>query len=269
MEQLSLINPDNFIGDNSKYGVPRVNDILSAMLHEDYLMKWSNAIGFKHQSYKDTLESAAYVGTCVHEAIENFLMNGEYINHHDYDCTNEQCNKIHNAFLSFTEWWDIILKTSYEILLQEKTLICKYFGGTLDMLIKINGKMYLVDFKTSNSSSYKHFLQLSAYRYLLKECENIEVDGCIILMLDKNEATFTEKVLDFSIPEHIQFMNNCEECFLSLVYSYYTRSIVQTQFNNIFGGKRYGKINKSDSRVQGSAKQSINKALQSNKIYQK
>lgn len=261
MNQLSLINPDNFIGDNSKYGVPRVNDILSAMLHEDYLMKWSNAIGFKHKSYKDTLESAAYVGTCVHEAIENFLSNDTDI---DYDSiSNNERSKVYNAFNSFKEWWSIIKKTAYRILFQEKSLICKYFGGTLDLLIEINGKIYLVDFKTSNHSSYKHFLQLSAYRYLLKECENIEIDGCIILMLDKNEFTFTEKVLDFSIPEHIQFIDNCEECFLSLVYSYYTRGIVETQFNDIFGGKRrYGRVNKIDREIQGStARQVINQVL--------
>lgn len=261
MEQLSLINPSNFIGDNSKYGVPRVNDILSAMLHEDYLMKWSNAIGFKHQSYKDTLDSAAYVGTCVHDAIEFFLSSGT--DKYQYDCTKDQHMKICNAFNSFKEWWDIIRKTTHRILFQEKSLICKYFGGTLDLLIEINGRVYLVDFKTSNSSSYKHFLQLSAYRYLLKECENIEIDGCIILMLNKNECVFTEHVLDFSVPEHIQFIDNCEECFLSLVYSYYTRSIVQTQYNNIFGGKkRHEKLNTGISEIRGStARQIINQVI--------
>ena len=27
--------------------VPRVNDILSSMLSEDYLMRWANSLGFK------------------------------------------------------------------------------------------------------------------------------------------------------------------------------------------------------------------------------
>ena len=46
--------------------VPRVTAILSDMLHEDYLMDWSNYLGlYKHQKYKDVLDAAADKGSSV------------------------------------------------------------------------------------------------------------------------------------------------------------------------------------------------------------
>lgn len=260
--ELSMIDPNNYSSNNSRYGVPRVTEILSAMLHEDYLMQWSNAIGlYKRQKYQDVLDEAAYIGTYVHKAIENFLSQ-EDTNLNNHVCDNVLLfDKVNLAFNSFLEWWEIIKKNEYEILMQEETLICKYFGGTLDMLIKINGKVYLVDFKTSNHSSYKHFLQLSAYRYMLKEVKDIEIDGCIILMLDKKQAKFTEYVLDFSVVEHINFINKCEECFLSLVYAYYNRGIVENEYKEIFGGTKNAKFNRNGRAVQGRAKQVINQVI--------
>lgn len=257
---LELINPKNYIGNNDKYGVPRVTEILSAMLHEDYLMDWSNSLGlYQHKKYRETLEMFALIGTYTHEAIENYFRGDQFDPRNYYETIRMQ---VVNAFNSFLEWWSIIERQKdHKILMQEESLICKYFGGTLDMLIRINGKIYIVDFKTSNHSSYKHFLQLSAYRYMLEETKDIKVDGCIILMLDKKICKFTELVLDFEVPEHCQFIDNCEEAFLSLVYAFYNRGIVETQFKELFGkGKKNGS-NKSNRTIQNQCRKAINQVL--------
>lgn len=234
------IDPNLYTGDNDKYGVPRVTEILSAMLHEDYLMKWSNSMGlYKRKKYEEILDRSAYIGSCVHGAIERYVSCEEEFSAERYGLNIR--NEISNAFNSFLEWWRIIESNNYRVLMQEETLICKYFGGTLDMLIEINGRTYIVDFKTSNYPSYKHFLQLSAYRYMLEE-KGIKVDGCIILMLDKKAIKFKEFVLDFSNNGHLAFINQCEECFLSLVYGFYNRGIVEEEYKRIFGGKQsYGR----------------------------
>lgn len=222
---------DKYIFNNNP--VPRVTEILSAMLHEDYLMGWSNSIGlYKHQKYTDVLDNASSIGTYTHKFIEDFINSGAYPVADNIPV--DMHAKINNAFYSFLQWWNIITKNEYEILMQEKELICKFFGGTLDLLIKINGKIYIVDFKTSNHPSYKHQLQLSAYRYMLRECENIEVDGVIALMLDKNTYSFKEMILNFDISEHLEFINRCEETFLSLVYSFYQRKMTEFMYNDIF-----------------------------------
>ena len=209
--------------------VPRVNNILSAMLHEDYLMTWSNNIGlYQHKKYKDTLEEAADIGSFTHHAIE------EYVQSNIYETNIPIPSK--NALNGFIEWWKIVNQHEVEVLMQEQELICRYFGGTLDMLVKIDGKIYLVDFKTSNHPSYKHFLQLGAYAYMLK-LQDIEIDGCIILMLNKKFKGFNEYILDLSIDDHAVFFNDCINTFLSLVYAYYCRLNIQYTYTDIFGGK--------------------------------
>ena len=110
----------------------------------------------------------------------------------------EDRNKMNNAFLSFKRWWSIIAQNHYKIIFLEKTLVNNYFGGTLDMLIEINNRLYIVDFKTSNHFNYKYHLQTSAYRRLLYDNYRILVDGVIILKLSKVNILFQEQVLDLS-----------------------------------------------------------------------
>lgn len=213
--------------------VPRVTEILSAMLHEDYLMEWSNKIGlYRHEKYKDVLSQSADIGTYVHDSVENYISTGVKVDLDNIPYAYK--DKVNNAFNSFLKWWTIITLNNYNVLAMEEVLVCKYFGGKLDLLLEVNGKTYLVDFKTSNYSSYKHFLQLSAYRYMLRETKGIELDGCMILMLDKKSYNFTELLLDFSNPDHLMYINQCEETFLSLVYAYYQRMMNKSMFESIF-----------------------------------
>ena len=234
---LSVLDNSDLVQDSGadKYQyngvfVPRVNDILSAMLHEDYLMTWSNNIGlYQHKKYNDVLEQAADTGSIVHDAIEHYLK--------ENIVPENLPVQARNAFNSFLAWWEIVSKHDIEILMQEQQLVCKYFGGTLDLLIKVDGKIYLVDFKTSNHSSYKYFLQLSAYAYMLKFLYGIDIDGCLILMLNKKKVEFNELFIDLSQEANKRYIRDCQETFLSLVYAYYGRLNVQCQYNNLFGGK--------------------------------
>lgn len=247
-EILSFIDPTKY-NAGSRYvynevNVPRVTEILSAMLHEDYLMEWSNSIGlYQHKKYKDTLQLSADIGSYVHDAIEKYLSDEVIFNKDIYPSNIRE--QINTAFNSFLEWWTIIKKTKYKILMQEEKLVCQYFGGTLDMLIEINGLIYIVDFKTSNHPSYKYFLQLSAYKYMLENNYGVHINGCIILMLNKKECRFTEMVLDFNIQEHLDYINLCQQSFLSLVYAYYNRVLVQSSYQNIFGGGLNGRGNRN------------------------
>ena len=210
--------------------VPRVTHILSLMLHEEGLMSWSNYIGKKGQDYQKTLNLAAEKGTYVHNAIEDYIQNDNKL---DLTKVDSFCSKdVYRAYNSFLTWWNSI-KDNVEVLMEETPLIGKYFAGTLDLLIKFNDKIYLIDFKTSNHPSYKYFLQLSAYRYLLRELYNIEINGCGIIMLNKKEISFNEIIIDFENSYDLSFINQCEETFFSLVYAYYNRLQVETMFTQV------------------------------------
>jgi len=62
------------------------------------------------------------------------------------------------------------------------------FAGTVDRVLEINGKEYLVDIKTSNNMHESYWLQLAAYNKLLLEY-NYEVDGVAILWLNAKTRT--------------------------------------------------------------------------------
>lgn len=225
MQDLESIRPE-MDGERYMYNgisVPRVTSIISKTIHEDYLLQWANSLGFKRKGYTKTLNEAADYGTRTHKGLELFLK-GEDI----------PLGTPINPIDGFKQWWALINEgNDVKILGQEQKLVCPWFGGTYDMLLCINGKNYMVDFKTSNHLSYKYCLQLAAYNYIIKH--EISLSGIIILQLDKKYPTFNEFVLDFGNPNHAEFFSFCEETFLSLVYSYY--HILETE-------KRYKTLNK-------------------------
>lgn len=87
--------------------VPRVTEILSTTIHEDYLMKWANFLGFKHLDYEKELNKAAHEGTKAHNYIE------EFFTRNPYDPLSE--GMMNNPpFLAFHKWWQIIIDNSDE-----------------------------------------------------------------------------------------------------------------------------------------------------------
>lgn len=204
--------------------VPRVTEILSRTIHSDGLMYWANSLGFRGIRYREALNNAADMGTEAHAAIEKYL--------------KEKLETTDNIpFLAFMEWYNIITKDyklSFEVIYSEHSLVCDWFGGTLDLLVRIDGRLFLVDFKTSNHVTFNYFLQMAAYRYMLKIVERINIDGIIVLQLNKLEPEFNEYMLDFRNLAHIDFINRCEETFLSLVYAYYNITRVEERFKTVF-----------------------------------
>ena len=210
------------------YPVPRVTKILQKCIHSDALMYWANSLGFKRQSYNKTLATASEIGSQCHNNID------EYLEDDTHEPPDNMMYQSRNAYESFLKWFnDINSLATVEVIFHEKSLVCKYFGGTLDGLYRINGKIYLVDYKTSNSITYKYWLQLSAYRYMLREELGIEVDGCIVLQLSKTSVSYNEFVLNFCIPEHLSFINACERAFMALVYAYYNIAFIERQYKEI------------------------------------
>lgn len=242
---IALLNNISSQADNAKFSaryqyenrhLPRVTEILSSMLHEEYLMNWANSLGWKRKGYRATLNEAANKGTYAHNSIEHFLKEGIEPDIEVYPI--DARDSVYHTFYSFKEWWERLISNNVvELIACEKRLVCPYFGGTLDCLLRINGKVWLIDFKTSNHFGYKYSLQLSAYDYML-DLEGIHVDGCLVLLLDKNEIGFHEYILDLEHnEEHKSFFQNCRMEFLSLVMAYYGRLQIESQCKSIFGRK--------------------------------
>ena len=175
------------------------------MIHEEYLMTWANNLGlYKRKKHKDVLEQATKKGSYVHDAIEDFIQNNNELDLNTV--MNGYRVEVSYVYGSFKSWWNRVSKRNVKVIMQEQKLVCPWFGGTLDLLLEINGKIYLLDFKTSNHTSYKYFLQLAAYRYILKYFYNIEIYGCGIVKLNKQFIGYEEFIIDKSNPEYEEFM---------------------------------------------------------------
>ena len=204
--------------------VPRTTEILSKCIHDDRIVYWANSLGFKRKGYRKTLNEAAAYGTFAHSHIEHYLKNGDIP-----ECLNW-------SFEAFLNWWgQVNAGNKVEVVGQEEKMSCPWFGGTYDMLMRVNGKLMLVDFKTSNHLSFKYCLQLAAYNFMLKYNKREAPSGFLVLQLSKESDEFNEMLLNMENPEHARFMDFCEQTFLSLVRSFYYITQVEKMYKKIEG----------------------------------
>lgn len=78
-----------------------------------------------------------------------------------------------------------------EVMQCEQNYISPELGwaGTVDRIIRLNGKTYLIDIKTSNAIYQTDWLQLAAYRRLVEVVDGISFDGVGILLLNAKTRT--------------------------------------------------------------------------------
>lgn len=120
----------------------------------------------------DVLNKAAERGTEVHQAAEN------YANFGIEDISPER----RGYFDGFREWFDEVkpVVVSTEFKTYHKYLI---YAGTVDLLAYINGKLYVIDYKTTSViEKMLTRVQLEAYKQALIS-HGIPVEGKAILHL--------------------------------------------------------------------------------------
>ena len=120
-------------------------------------------------AYKDTSRIALDVGSEVHRAIEDFLKGKPAV------LTTVFAE---NSFDAFLEWKS---KNNLEVIALEQTVWGDRWAGTADCICLLNGKKYVIDWKTSKAFYMTEMgAQIAAYRSCLPD-----VEGSGILRLDK------------------------------------------------------------------------------------
>ena len=213
--------------------IPRVTSILSDMISEEYLIAWANSVGlYQRKSYTYYRNKATAIGSAVHEAIQQYIQD-RYIADFSGLKNKDDRDKAKNSFNAFLDWWNVIEKNRYQIILEEAPMITEYCGGTLDLFMNINGKNYLIDFKTSSQLGFKYYLQLAAYRRMLFDVYGLTCDGCILLRLDKKTGKYQEVILNLNNYNDLEFMNDCDRAFISLLYAYYNRVKIENNHSYV------------------------------------
>jgi len=137
----------------------------------DVYFVFPDDLDLAQKNYRDISDEALDIGSQVHKAVENWLKwHKEPINPRE---------EVLAGFVAFLEFYDEHDMDAIEL---EFPVYGDYWGGTLDYYGMFNGKIYVIDFKTSKAHYiHEHGPQIAAYRSAVKT----PCDGCGVLRLDK------------------------------------------------------------------------------------
>ena len=156
---------------------PSVTTMLSATSdNKESLQRWKNNVG--HQVAHYITNESAKNGTATHEIIEKYL-------------NNQSMHNISNSLLSKAHL-DQLTPLLHNINNIRCTEIPLYsdklrLAGTCDCIAEYNGKLSIIDFKTSRKQKREewilnYFLQGTAYAQMYDHLTNITISQVVILI---------------------------------------------------------------------------------------
>jgi hypothetical protein len=171
--------------------------------------------------YTRRRDGGASTGTEAHALVEHFLRGNKPVK-------GENSQEAVNAYNAFVKWF---AEVTPEVLNVEEVIYSENYAyaGTYDCMLKIDGKVYLCDLKTTNSSRKapngiyaEYFLQLGAYsgahhEQLAFETDNggselVKIDGLMVISAKKNGK------LDIVTNEDLGLeLDACEQKFRDVV----------------------------------------------------
>lgn len=153
----------------------------------DYLVK-EVVLKEAKTAHRKKKEKAGDWGTSVHKAIEEWIKEDGKIPELD--------EKGMEVFKNFTHW---ALENKVEFLESEKHVYSEkdWIGGIVDLVIKMDGKKYIADIKTSSGIYDEAFFQMGAYNLCLEEMgEHKDIEGYLVINLKKDGKMDIKLVTD-------------------------------------------------------------------------
>lgn len=180
------------LADGTK--APGVTSIL-ATISKPALPVWANRLGFNRVNSTERLNYLADAGTLAHSLIAQRL-GGPVADYAGY--AQDQITMAERALSGFYAWSEGKALETREIELSLVSEAHRY-GGTLDALLVVDGRLSVVDWKTSEKIWPEHVYQCAAYHKLLTEAGHV-VDAARIVRVSRDEAgEWSERCL--SVPE--------------------------------------------------------------------
>lgn len=168
-------------------------------------------------------DAGASTGSEAHALVEDFLK-GRTVR------LAEASKEAQLAYGAFVQWW--AEQEDTEIVNVEEVIYSReqQFAGTYDCLLKINGKYYLCDLKTTNASRKapegvyaENFIQLGAYAYAHMEerayeirqtgkTTKVPIDGLMVISAKKDGKLHIKTNVDIGMS-----VEDCSERFLDVI----------------------------------------------------
>jgi hypothetical protein len=176
--------------------VPSVTRVVDGCFPKN-LTDWALLVG--KEEYDNVINEAIEIGNDTHKWVEDYITYGHV-------CSNPADHISHpvNAFLK----WNDRFKPSWND--AERKIYCdKYkYAGTVDAVAKINGRVCVIDFKTSKKIYKPYHLQVTAYAQAIKRIDGLRQWPLgIILRLDKETGEYEQKV--FEPKDHFHIFQKC------------------------------------------------------------
>ena len=168
--------------------VPGVTTIIDSQSgwNKRTLISWARKEALAGNDPDKILEEAGNVGTCTHYLIQCHI-NGVKPDLSGF--TSDQIEKAETGFLAFLEW-EKGAQLTYEHI-ELPVVSEKYcYGGTIDMIARKDGELWLCDIKTSRSIYSEHIIQLAAYYRAYVEQEQKQLHKFLLLHIGKNDGSF-------------------------------------------------------------------------------
>lgn len=159
--------------EGNKY--PSITTILGSG-DKPWLNDWRQSLGFEKADKE--MKRAADRGTAVHLMVERFLNNedkptrGMQTDHiTEFNTLRLHLKKINNIVTQESALWSDMLRTA----------------GRVDCIGEYQGKLSIIDFKTSTTSKnmgmiQSYWLQTTAYAIMFQERYGIQIDQAVIIM---------------------------------------------------------------------------------------
>lgn len=208
---------------------PSVTTILQYFPKDKFFESWLKDVGHNADII---VRKAAEEGTQVHQAVEQ-LVEGKEISWLD-DYGNAKYSMIvWEMIMKFAEFW----QTCKPKLIHTEQFVFSdtyEYAGTADLVIELDGKVWLLDVKTSNSLYDSYDLQVSAYAHAFTELTGEKIDRTGILWLkslkrgdSKKEGVYQGKGWEIKAIDNVEdnmkmFMNIYE------IYKLKTKDLIPT-----------------------------------------
>lgn len=179
---------------------------------------WSKLLKEAKNQHAKRSKEALDIGTRTHDWIEKYIelrTTGTKVKL----LIDEDIKNPVEQFLEFEKRHNIQWILTEKIVASPKHLV----AGRLDSIAIIDGKLSLVDLKTSNQIDEGYFLQTAGYVMCLEEM-GVKVDQRIILRLPKKKGDVFEAIL-VNTP-----LQDDIDCFLHRRYSWKWNNMIDSKF---------------------------------------
>ena len=206
LKQINFLDRRVYKRDEGVY-YPSVTTILQYMPKNKFFDNWLKDVGHNADLI---MRKAGKEGTQVHEAAEALVL-GEEVNWID-DYGNAKYSQIvWEMILKFHDFWtthkpELISAEDFVYSDEHK------YAGTADLVVKMDGEVWLLDIKTSNSIHKSYDLQLASYAKALEESKGIKIERTGIIWLkaqsrgpSKKEGVYQGKGWKIKVVDEIDY----------------------------------------------------------------